>query len=328
MKPGLLLAAVVLFAAEGPRLKSVAGPDVARTLLDGRLVVRAPAISAEATGPVRSDDSRLVIDAGEERLEIRATELFALAGADFAGAATRVVKSWGGESSEYLVAPFELASGLRGVEVVPSTPDRRPTGAFVRGLFVASADGTVQYLEARANAPGARDFAAADALATRVLRSAAAGNRALVRSGVTCRLATPDPAVTVFAKVPEGIATGMQRERDRSIHRFQPVVALGENTPSLSVTFAKDARYLHDRLSRGIQPSVKEGTLFGQKVLWHAWSSPRESGKQHLEALVTLGTPERPLTAHVLVLHRGDEQVDVMRSVAESMLAERRPPSD
>ena len=49
---------------------------------------------------------------------------------------------------------------------------------------------------------------------------------------------------------------------------------------------------------------------------------------QHLEALVTLGTSAQPLTAHVLVLHRADEGADAMRALAESMLVERRPPSD
>lgn len=315
----------IAFAADAPRLGTLAGPDAARPLLDGRLVLRVPAIAKTATGPVRSDDSRLVIDAGEERLEIHATELFALAGADFAESATRVVQGWNRGATEHLVAPIALASGLRGVDVVPATPDRRPTGAFVRGLFVASPDGTVQYLEARANAPGARDFAAADALAARVLRSASAGTRSLVRTAVTCRLTTPNADLTVFAKVPAGIATGLQHETDRSVHRFQPVVALGENAPSLTVTFAKDARYLHDRLNRGIKPKVEAGTLVGQKVLWHSWSAPREAAKQHLEALVTLGTPAHPLTAHVLVLHRGGDQADALRAIAESMIAERRP---
>ena len=322
---GMALPAARAREAEAPHLGTLAA-DVSRTVLDGRLALRVPAIAADAPGPERNDETRIFVDAGEERLEIRATELFALAGDDFAAAAARVVKSWGRESAAYRVAPLPLGSGLRGAEVVPAEPDRRPTGAFVRGLFVASADGSVQYLEARANAPGARDFAGADALASNILRSVAPGARSLSRDAATSRLTTPLRAVTVFVDVPEGMGTAFQRERDRTVHRFHAPAGLGENAPSLTITFAKDARYLHDRLSREIRPTTREGTIFGQKVLWHAWSTSRaETGKQHLEALVTLGTPGEPLTAHVLVLHRADEGADAMRALVESMRVERRP---
>lgn len=314
---------------EAPRLGTL-NADVRRTILDGRLALRVPASTMEAPAPARSDETRLFVDAGEERLEIRATELFAIAGADFAAAATRVVKSWGRESASYLVAPLPLGAGLRGVEVVPAEPDRRPTGAFVRGLFVASADGSVQYLEARANAPGARDFAGTDALASSILRSAAPGTRTLSRTAATVRLATPLPELTVFFDVPTDTAAAFQREKDRTVHRIQPFAGLGENAPNLTITFAKDGRYLHDRLGRDVRPAIREGKIFGQKVLWHAWSSGAgtalaEGKKQHLEALITLGTPSRPLTAHVLVLHREDGGDEALRALVESMRLERRP---
>lgn len=320
-----LLGVAMLGAPETPHLGTLTA-DVSRSVLDGRLALRVPANAIEAPGPARNDDTRLFVDAGEERLEIRATELFALAGEDFAAAASRVVKGWGRESAGYLVAPIPLGSGLRGAEVVPAEPDRRPTGAFVRGMFVASADGSVQYLEARANAPGARDFAGADALASSILRSVGPGSRTPARTAATCRLTTPLREITVFANVPEGIGTAFQRERDRTVHRFHALAGLGENAPSLTVTFAKDAGYLHDRLSRDIEPKISGGKIFGQKVFWHAWSASRgDTGKQHLEAIVTLGTPSAPLSAHVLVLHREDEGADAMRALVESMLVERRP---
>jgi len=321
----LALAATIFAAPDSAHLGTLRA-DASRSVLDGRLSLRVPAIAADAAGPVRNDDTRLTVDAGEERLEIRATELFALAGDDFAAAATRVVKGWGGESAGFLVAPLALGSGLRGIEVVPETPDRRPTGAFVRGLFVASADGSVQYLEARANAPGARDFAGADALASTILRSAAPGTRSLARAAATYRLTTPVRDITVFANVPAGIGAAYQRERDRSVHRFHALAGLGENAPSLTLTFAKDAGYLHDRLNRDIEPKISGGKIFGQRVFWHAWSASRgDTGKQHLEAIVTLGTPAAPLSAHVLVLHREDGGGDAMRALVESMLIERRP---
>lgn len=314
------LLALALLAADSTHLGTLSGADAARPVLDGHLVLRVPATAADAPGAKRSDDTRLVIDAGEERLEIRASELWSTAGDDFGAAAARVVKGWGGEASDWVVAPFALESGLKAVEVVPAAPDKRPTGAFVRGMFVASPDGTAQYLEARVNAVGAKDFTGADGLATRVLRSAAPGSHVPPLGRATLRLVTLDPRITLFARVPESTASTVQRESDRVVHRIQPVVALGENAPSLTITFAKDARYLHDRLARDAKPSIREGTLLGKKVFWHAWTT--REGKQHLEAIVTLGDSERPLSAHVLVLHRGDP--DAMKSIAESLLLERR----
>lgn len=318
-----LFAPAIALAADRPHLGAL-GPaaDAARPILDGHLVLRVPASTADAPGAKRSDDTRLVIDAGQERLEIRASELWSTAGDDFAEAATRVVRGWGREASEWLVAPLALESGLRAVEVVPATPDKRPTGAFVRGMFVASPDGTAQYLEARVNAVGAKDFSGADRLATRVLRSAAAGSHPARLERATLRLVTPDPDVTLFGAIPAKTAATLQREGDRTVHRIQPVVSLGENAPSLTLTFAKDARYLHDRLARGVSPEIREGTLLGKKVFWHAWST--REGKQHLEAIVTLGDAARPLSAHVLVLHRGEPEA--MQALAQALRLERRPP--
>ena len=321
MTPALLAIAIGLFATE-PHLGTLDPAGAPRPVLDGHLVLTVPANAADAPGAKRDDETRLVIDAGEERLEIRASELFAIAGDDFAAAATRVVRGWGKEAAEHVVAPLSLASGLRAVDVVPAAPDVKPTGAFVRGMFVASPDGTAQYLEARVNARGARDFAGADKLAAAVLRSAAAGAQwnPLARSPV--RLATPDPALTLFGTVPVSTGMTVQRESDRTVHRVQTMAPLGQNAPSLTVTLARDARYLHDRLARAdIKVETTEGKLFSKKVLWHAWSN--REGKQHLEAIVTIGTPERPLTAHILVLHRGD--ADALRAVAEALTLERRP---
>lgn len=307
-----------------------------RAVLGGRLSVEAPLAAVEAPGPARTDETRLDVQAGTERVEVRIAELFALAPAVsgtagkgvFAEAVGRLVASWESPIPAYRVHEIVLASGLVAIEITPVDPKPSPTSSFLRAMYVQHPDGTVQFLEARANASAyAQSAREADAIAATVLHSAAPGKRRLFPLPVSYRLSTPHPGVTVFAEVPESLAGSVQREGGRAVHRFVGVTPLGEPAPSVTITFARNGSYLHERLGRDTRPKFTQSTVLGEKALWHSWGKKRAGGaiQEHLEALVTLGDSENPLVAHVVVLHKGETQAAAMRAFVESMRVERRP---
>lgn len=323
--------------AAASSLASLASLDrtaVRRAVLDGRLLIETPIAAVDAPGPVRSDETRIDVQAGAERLELRIADLYALAPAvsgtasAFSEAVRVLVAAWDSPIPAYRVEEIVLASGLPAIEITPVDPKPSPTSSFLRAMYVQHPDGTVQFLEARANAAawaaGSRE---ADRIAASVFHSAAPGPRRLFPLPTTYRLSTPHAGVTVFAEVPASLVGAVQRESSRVVHRFLPVAPLGDSTATLTITFARNGSYLHERLGRDTRPKFRETTVLGQKALWHSWGKKQPSGtiQDHLEALVTLGDNENPLVAHVVILHDDAEEAESLRAFVESLRVERRP---
>jgi hypothetical protein len=196
--PGLVIA---LTFATSARPQGAAAPGAVgkaalsekpTAVLGGRLTIRMPGGSRSEARPFAimaaptpdEDETRLIFDAGPERFVILAHEAYATAGDDLARTVRSVVDGWEKSlGTAYRVEPFPLdAKGLRAVAVRPANPPDRSRGddaIFLEGLLVASADGTVQSLDAYINPAGAKDLGGASALARRALRTVAPGGRRL-----------------------------------------------------------------------------------------------------------------------------------------------------
>ena len=113
-------------------------------------------------------ETRVVVDAGDERLVLMAKEMFALGGDDFAKDVRALVDEWEKSlKSAYRVEPVTSpAKGLSAVAVIPTAPpdrSRSDDAVFVEGVFVASTDRTIQSVDVYANPAAAKDLAGCSA---------------------------------------------------------------------------------------------------------------------------------------------------------------------
>jgi hypothetical protein len=128
------------------------------------------------------EESRVVVDAGKERLVVMAYELYALSGGNLEEAARAdVADSWGKEAAGVKLEKLTVAPPLTAVALVPPRQDRQRDANLVLGLFVGNGDGTVQYLAFYANPAGAGDGAGAAALCRKIAATVRAGSRRLSR---------------------------------------------------------------------------------------------------------------------------------------------------
>ncbi len=132
-------------------------------LLAGRLVIRMPAearlearrASIMAAPTAAADESRVVLDAGPERLVLMANELFALAGPRLEETVKKeAAEQWSGKDASFSVERLAV-KGLQVFALLPSALKVRGDAALVLAAYVGSPDGTVQLLRLFVNPPGA-----------------------------------------------------------------------------------------------------------------------------------------------------------------------------
>jgi hypothetical protein len=157
-------------------------------VLGSRLTVRMPeGAKIEARTPnimsapeAEEHETRVVFDAGQERLVLMVHESFAFAGNDFEKDVRDWVTKWNGK---YRIEPIQLPTkGLRAVAVIPlNVPDhsRIDDATFVEGVFVESDDRTIQLLDVYVNAAAEKDLEVCKALARQILLSVAPGKKKL-----------------------------------------------------------------------------------------------------------------------------------------------------
>jgi hypothetical protein len=345
------LAALCLLVVDGPLLAGELGKQPlseSRTrVLGGHLTVRMPKGAKVEARPhalmsapePEEHETRVVLDDGNERLVLLAREAFAFAGSDFEGSVRRVVADWERHlGGKYGVRPKALQSkGCRAVSVVPAAPDRRRSddAAFIAGLFVASADGTVQTLDVYVNPAAAADPAGCAAIAEKVLSSVAPGPKPLRLAAGERRLDAFSDEVEIAVTVPEGTAATKQAGPDFLVHRLIALGPLGGEQSSVGI-------YLGDHPDFRPGPSAGEGTLFGKKVRWHASADGKGleatcevplpggggrgggPGKKPEAAPPDPGGP--PLIAHVWIQAADQDHLRALRRAAESTrLVKRRP---
>jgi len=131
---GGLMTMLLAGVAQGQELGKLSPGKVATDLLGGRLRIRMPKnAKVEARGrsimaalEAVTEETRVVLNAGKERLVLMAWEMFALAGDDLAKAVRADIASWGdqakGAQVEPLVVPKPLADARLVLPAVPLSP--------------------------------------------------------------------------------------------------------------------------------------------------------------------------------------------------------------
>jgi hypothetical protein len=255
-------------------------------------------------------ETRVVLDAGQERLVLMVEEQFAIAGDDF----ENDVRQWLAKAKgRYNVSPIELpAKGLKAVVVTPVTdPDhsRNKDATFVEGILVASGDHTVQSFDVYVNKAAEKDMKACKALAREILLSVAPGTKKLQCEAGKRRLSAFSKDQEISVAVDKNTVVTTQMGPDFLIHRLVVLGKLGAGSDSIGIYVGN-----HPHATPGVKKG--SGTVFGQKIDWHA----SKTDKHGLETLCALPIPgEGGLMAHVWVHGTNDAQLAAMKRTAETL---------
>jgi len=280
------------------------GDEVA--LLDGRLMMRpvqGATIEARpwdimgAPEPTTSE-TRLFLEAGDEKVVVMVSELFATAGDDLVAQLQQVVAESALPTRLERVAA--VGGGLEAYQVLPETLDTSTEAVFVYGLYVVSPDRTVQHLAFYVN-PAAAEEGCID-LAMRSAATLRAGERTLDRSARTWELVSGVRGKNLKLPLPAGYSVITQQGPDFWVHRIFPVTDFGERGPSGLIYFGG-----HPSPFGPDSATTFEAPLLGESATWRRWTDERGF---HAEAL-------RPIAdhwmTHASVMGTSEAEVQVLR---------------
>lgn len=293
-------------------------------LLGGRLSVRMPATakveqrgrSIMAAPEANEDETRIVLDAGEERLVLMTWELYALSGGDLVKAArAHVADAWGKKPGTMKLEEFVVAPPLAAVAVIPPRPERKREANLVFTLYVASEDSTVQFLAFYVNSAGAKDILGATKLAMAIAASVSAGSRKLAWKAGPRSFPGADVDRLVI-DVPEGFVASIQEGPDFAVYRLRKLAPLGKPGPACAIYLGADPFYQYRQAEeRPDKVTTLKGKLLGRNVVWQNWS---QAGRTTTEAIV-LHPKEKELSVHVFCSAGTEEEVATLRTMAETL---------
>jgi len=209
----------------------------------------------------KSEQTRIVIDAGQQRMVLMVYELFARAGTDLEGPAQKMTSHFPVKVS---VQKWTLLAPLRAVAYFPTAPTKNEEANFVMGLFVAGSDGSVQNFMWYVNPAAASQFDAALKLAKSMADTIAPGTRTFDTPGGERELSAYSKTKSVFVKIPRDYVVTAQRGPDFIVHHINKVVAFGDQNASVGVYLGDHPANNHDGFTE-----QEKTTLFGKSVRWY-----------------------------------------------------------
>lgn len=209
-----------------------------------------------------SDQTRIMIDAGEQRMVLMVYELFAHADVDdLQGPAQNVTRHFPMKVS---FRKWSLAPPLRATAYFPVSPTKNEEANLVMGVFVASPDGSVRNFMWYVNPQAASQSDAALRLAESMAETVAPGTKTLDTTGGERELSTYSKTKSVLVSIPRGYALTTQHGPDFIVHHINKIVSFGDENATIGV-------YLGDHPSNNRDGFVEQGktTLFGKRVSWY-----------------------------------------------------------
>jgi hypothetical protein len=278
-------------------------------LLSGRLTIRMP---AEAKLEARhenimsapesaEEESRVVLDAGDERLVVMAYELFRAIGKDFEGQVKKMVGTW-----EMVGAKIERRES-GGFLISPAKLDLHQTAILVLCVVTSHQDGLIQLVEFFVNRKAGADAAGCAKLVHSIAATIALGDKVLdLNSG-------PRKIGAFTALVPAGYALTTQRGPDFMVYRLQKVVQLGEQSSQLGVYVGDHPSYHHEH--EKVKFTKLKGKLVGADLEWHVWAAKKVWHREVIAPHPSTGG--RML--HVFLASSSAPDIAEMQAIAESL---------
>ncbi|MGO8690550.1 MAG: hypothetical protein ACLQLG_13085 [Thermoguttaceae bacterium] len=294
------------------RLREAKLAEKATEVLGGRLTVRLPSgahaeprpHSIMAAPEPEDHETRIIFDAGPERLVLLAKETFAFAGEDL----EIDVREWLAKSKFNYRAKTvpHPAKGLKAVAITPLAGLDHSFG-FVEGICVESTDRTIQTLDVYVNGVAAKDPQGCRALAHEILSSVAPGKRKLQLAAGQRRLYAYSKELEISITVDQNTVAETQDGPDFLVHRLFTIGRLGTDPDTIGV-------YLGN--APDFKPGAKKGsgTMFGKNIDWHLL--PEGKG---METLCDLPIPGDKLVAHVWIHAATDARLAALKKAAETL---------
>jgi hypothetical protein len=226
-------------AAEPPTLGRLELAETATPLLADHLALCVPTVAiSQARGhnimaaPEPDErETRIVVDAGEQRLVLMVRELHRSPGEPFAEHVAKSFEPLKAEHESLAIAPLDPpVPGLTVLLVQPAKVDTSATAVPLFWAEVAHPDGSVQDLGFYVNPAGAKDLPAAQGLARRMLATLRAGSRKV--SSVAHEQALGG---TLRIDLPADAAYSCQQGVDFVVHHVDLVVPVGDFAGHLGV---------------------------------------------------------------------------------------------
>lgn len=211
-------------------------------------------------------ETRAVLDDGKARFTVACHEAYALAGNDVKAHAEAAAKRRGVTTPLEVVA---LPKPLLGVAIAPPVTGDRDSN-LVYDVYIASGDGTLQFISFYVNRDGAAQGAAWAALAKKIVATLAPGKRVLAKRGD--RKLSNDLTITV----PDGWFTFVDPTPGLASTRMKQLVVFGQAPPSCMIYVGDPAAIELSQPPADAKTTKSAGKLFGAKAEWASWSEGRE----------------------------------------------------
>lgn len=321
----LLLTLLTPAAAQAGKLAAL--KQLAPTPLDllaGRLSMRLPAgarlearrTSVMAAPQASQDETRVMLDAGPERLVVMVNEVFALAGADFEAAVRKEAARPGAGGVTFKVEALKTGSPkLKAWALLPSKLAGGEAN-LVLASYLTSPDATVQLVRFYVNPVGARDPKGCEALARAAHATLLPGTRKLA-SEAGVRSLGGHSRLEVTA--PRGYIATLQPGPDFEVHHLRKLAPFGTPGPSLGVYVGGHPSYQHRQRGGVDAKKVKErgGKLLGKKVTWYEWPVSTTPARTMVEAIAP--APDGRMQLHVFASGATPAELAELLRMAESI---------
>jgi hypothetical protein len=278
-------------------------------LLNGRLTIRMPAdarVEARrenimSAAESADEESRIVLDVGEERLVVMAYELFKTASKYFEKQVKKMVGTWAMDG-----ATIEARKG-RGYLISPEKLDLAKTAVLVLCVVINNEYSLVQLVEFFVNPKAGADASGCVRLCRSIAATIATGGKMLEFKG------GPRKIGTFTAVVPDGYVLTAQPGPDFAVYRLHKVVPLGAPSSQFGVYIGDFPSYHHEH--ENVKLTKLKGQLLGADVEWHVWSAEKVV---HHEVIVPF-TSEGGRMLHIFLSSSSAPDITEMHVIAESL---------
>lgn len=335
-------------AAEGkPAAPAASFPDgTTLSLLSDRLGLRMPKgarIEARPHSIMAADqpneqETRVMLDAGDERLVIMTYETFERIpqGKDPDAAVRAAVASEFGSPAPAVSKLPVADSALQVWLAAPASVDRNREAILVLAAYVLHADGFVQTLSFYVNPAAAKgagcagqiraanvtipdgpgELSGCSGLAHAITHTLTAGKRRLDVGAGERKLQGQYNDDTLIANVPAGTNVTTQKGPDFTVHFVRLPVELGAPPASLGIYIGGHPSFQYKQVDAQVKPTSKPGKAFGKAVSWQVWPV----GPTRAMAEVMVPHPKsKGLTLHLFASGADEKALSPLLDIAATL---------
>lgn len=319
----------------------------ALSLLSDRLSLRMPKgarvearpHSIMAADQPNEQETRVMLDAGDERLVVMTYEVFARIpqGKD-PESVVRAAMEKDFDPPRPTLTPLPLADArTKAWAVVPAAMDKNREAILVLAAYVVHPDGFVQTLSFYVNPASAKgegcsgqiraanasnlpkatsDLPGCTALARALASTIAPGPRRLDVAGGERKLQGQYNDDTFLAKVPPGTSVTTQKGPDFTVHRVLFPADLGAQQPTLGVYVGGHPSFQYNQVEAKVKPTQKPGKALGQSVTWQVWQVNPE---RVMAEAITAHPRSQGMKVHVFASAGSEKELAPLLDTAASL---------